>query len=81
MAYFDYEILHELHIGESYTSRQLRIFIENNNVVIITRQNCQISEYSDYSFIVKDIIEGYENRLHNYSYNIPNSVTKFYLVE
>lgn len=80
MTYFEDEILHELHIGESYTARQLRIFIENNNAVIITRQNCQLSENSDYAFMVKDIIEGYEHRLHDYTYHIHNSTTKFYVV-
>jgi hypothetical protein len=81
MTYFEDEILRELQIGELYTSRQLRIFIENNNAVIITRSNCQLSEYSDHSFIVKEIIEGYEHRLHNFSYYIPNSENKYYIVE
>ena len=83
MAYYEDEILHDLNIGESYTQRQLVIFVvENENIAVVSRSCSQFADYSDSKHRVIDIIEGYEHKGDRQrTYYIPSATTKIYIVE
>ena len=83
MGYFEHEILNELNIGESYTQRQLRIFIvENCDVVLISKSCTRFEDNSSERLKVLDIIEGYQHKVsESHCYSLPSLKNKIYIVE
>lgn len=84
MVYCTSEILENLEIGKSYSSRQLQIFLFNNeNTTILSKSCSQFLDWQDKLIKVLDIVEGYPHTadVRTNCYNIPNGIHKVYIVE
>jgi hypothetical protein len=83
MTYFEDEILHELHVGELYTQRQIAIFLAENKDNIVISKSCKyFQKWSTNKHKVLQIIEGYEHRCNNdRTYHIPDILSKFIILD
>ena len=85
MSYFEKEILKELIVGEAYTPRQLKIFLENSvNVLVLSKSDSNL-RFNDESkkLRILDKIEAYAHT-HNRRNNVhalPSEKSIVYVVE
>ncbi len=81
MAYYEDEIPKELIKGNTYTERQIMIFLENNEeALIISDYYTQLSKNSNRKATIHKVEEGFIHRMLGGTHSLPKDKTKIYYI-
>ncbi|WP_340373276.1 hypothetical protein [Peribacillus sp. FSL E2-0218] len=81
MTYYEDEIPEDLVTGEVYTSREIKIFLQENRNIVVLADYDFLPDNNKIKYVIKNNISKYIHRNENHTYMIPSIESVIYEIE